>query len=176
LKQQQIFYLHNFTDLTDQTMKQAPILSPASYLAFNSSQKTLIAYKANIILHEESLSRNEAHLFFSLYLTYPDYAPDFFLVKALCVETTQEIIKLHQAPCPSSYLEEDLIAVGRAILGLRRKLFPFNLSVTRLLKMGCLLTGLPLSSPLQHDKNPRKETTPLASQIAATSRSKSREK
>jgi hypothetical protein len=127
------------------TTKPAPtLLIPGACLAFNVSLHILTLLHHEAIQAQALLSRNEARLYQILYLYFPEFVPDELMVAALWIDPEQ----LHSCadPLPRARLRVsscDFDAVGRALVGLRKKLRGCGLDVGRLVSTGYLLRADP---------------------------------
>jgi hypothetical protein len=130
--------------------KPAPtLLVPGACLAFNVSLHILTLLQHEAIQAQALLSRNEARLYQILYLSFPEFVPDELMVAALWTDPEQ----LHSCadPLPRARLRVsscDFDAVGRALVGLRKKLRGCGLDVGRLVSTGYLLRADPRRSAL----------------------------
>ncbi len=132
------------------TTKAAPtLLGPDACLAFNVSLHILTLLHHEAIYAQALLSRNEARLYQILYLYFPEFVPDELMLAALWTDPEQ----LHPGadPLPHAHLRicsSDFDAVGRALVGLRKKVRILGLDVGRLVSTGYLLRAGPRGGAL----------------------------
>jgi hypothetical protein len=123
------------------TTKAAPtLLVPGACLAFNVPLHILTLLQHDAIQAQARLSRNEARLYQILYLYFPEFVPDELMLAALW--TDPEALHPDAGPLPRArvrFSSSDFEAVGRALVGLRKKLRLFGLDVGRLVSTGYLL-------------------------------------